>query len=92
MKELLLIAVGSAFVNNVVLSQFLGICPFLGVSKNVKTAAGMGGAVVFVITIASFVTGLIYKFILGNPNIMGGELSYLIRLYLFLLSQHLYSL
>lgn len=42
MKELLLIAVGSAFVNNVVLSQFLGICPFLGVSKNVKTAAGMG--------------------------------------------------
>lgn len=77
MKELLLIAVCSAFVNNVVLSQFLGICPFLGVSKNVKTAAGMGGAVVFVITIASFVTGLIYKFILGNPNIMGGELSYL---------------
>lgn len=77
MKELLLIAVGAAFVNNVVLSQFLGICPFLGVSKNVKTAAGMGGAVVFVITIASFVTGLIYKFILGNPNIMGGELSYL---------------
>ena len=77
MKELLLSAVGSALVNNVVLSQFLGICPFLGVSKNVKTAAGMGGAVVFVITIASFVTGLIYKFILGNPNIMGGELSYL---------------
>ena len=64
MKELLLIAVGSAFVNNVVLSQFLGICPFLGVSKNVKTAGGMGGAVIFVITIASFVTGLIYKFIL----------------------------
>lgn len=64
MKELLLIAVGSALVNNVVLSQFLGICPFLGVSKNVKTAGGMGGAVVFVITIASFVTGLIYKFIL----------------------------
>ena len=64
MKELLLIAVGSAFVNNVVLSQFLGIGPFLGVSKNTKTAAGMGGAVIFVITISSFVTGLIYKFIL----------------------------
>lgn len=64
MKELLLIAVGSAFVNNVVLSQFLGICPFLGVSKSVKTAGGMGGAVIFVITISSFVTGLIYKFIL----------------------------
>ena len=77
MKELLLIAVGSALVNNVVLSQFLGICPFLGVSKNVKTAAGMGGAVVFVITIASFVTGLIYKFILGNKNIMDGKLEYL---------------
>ena len=64
MKELLLIAVGAAFVNNVVLSQFLGICLFLGVSKNVKTAGGMGGAVIFVITIASFVTSLIYKFIL----------------------------
>ena len=76
-QNLLLIAVGSAFVNNVVLSQFLGICPVLGVSKNVRTPAGMGSAVVFVITIASFVTGLIYKFILGNPNIMGGELDYL---------------
>ena len=64
MKDLLLIAVGAAVVNNVVLSQFLGICPFLGVSKNVKTAGGMGGAVIFVITIASFVTSLIYKFIL----------------------------
>ena len=68
MQELILIAVGTAFVNNVVLSQFLGICPFLGVSKNTKTAAGMGAAVVFVITIASFVTGLIYKFILGIPT------------------------
>ena len=64
MKELLIIAIGSALVNNVVLSQFLGICPFLGVSKKVDTAAGLGGAVVFVITIDSFVTGLIYKFIL----------------------------
>ena len=77
MKELLIIAIGSAIVNNVVLSQFLGICPFLGVSKKVETATGMGGAVVFVITIASFVTGLIYKFILGNPKILGGELQYL---------------
>ena len=64
MKTLLLIAIGSAIVNNVVLSQFLGICPFLGVSKKTETAAGMGGAVVFVITISSFVTSLIYKFIL----------------------------
>ena len=77
MKELLIIAIGSALVNNVVLSQFLGICPFLGVSKKVETAAGMGGAVVFVITISSFVTGLIYKFILANPAILGGKLVYL---------------
>lgn len=65
MKELLIILVSSAIVNNVVLSQFLGLCPFLGVSKKVETAAGMGGAVIFVITISSFVTGLIYKFILA---------------------------
>ncbi len=64
MGKLLLIAVGSALVNNVVLSQFLGICPFIGVSKKTKTAAGMGGAVIFVITLASLVTSLIYKFIL----------------------------
>ena len=64
MKELLMIAIGSAMVNNVVLSQFLGLCPFLGVSKKMDTAAGMGGAVVFVLTLSSFCTGLIYKFIL----------------------------
>ena len=51
MKELLLIIVSSALVNNVVLSQFMGLCPFLGVSKTTDTAAGMGGAVIFVITI-----------------------------------------
>ena len=61
---LILLLVASAIVNNVVLSQFLGLCPFLGVSKKVETAAGMGGAVIFVITIASFVASLIYKFIL----------------------------
>ncbi len=77
MKELLIIAIGSALVNNVVLSQFLGICPFLGVSKKVETAAGMGGAVVFVITLASFVTGIINKFILANEAIMDGKLVYL---------------
>ena len=70
MKTLLLIAIGSAIVNNVVLSQFLGICPFLGVSKKTETAAGMGGAVVFVITISSFVTALIYKYILANSYLM----------------------
>ena len=62
MKELLLIAIGSALVNNVVLSQFLGLCPFLGVSKKTETAAGMGAAVVFVITIASACTSLVYDF------------------------------
>lgn len=64
MKELMLIIVGSALVNNVVLSQFLGLCPFLGVSKKTETAAGMGGAVIFVITLSSFVTSVIYQFIL----------------------------
>jgi electron transport complex protein RnfA len=64
MKDLLLIAIGSAVVNNVVLSQFLGLCPFLGVSKKVETASGMGVAVIFVITIASLVTAMINKFIL----------------------------
>ena len=66
MKELLLIAIGSALVNNVVLSQFLGLCPFLGVSKKVETSAGMGAAVIFVITIASAVTSLVYTGILVN--------------------------
>ena len=69
MKELVLILVTSALVNNVVLSQFLGLCPFLGVSKSVDTAAGMGGAVIFVITLSSFVTSVIYKFILVPTNL-----------------------
>lgn len=64
METLLLIIISSAIVNNVVLSQFLGLCPFLGVSKKVNTALGMGVAVIFVITISAFVTSLIYKFIL----------------------------
>lgn len=62
----------AALVNNFVLSQFLGICPFLGVSKKVETAAGMGGAVIFVITLSSIITSLLYKFLL-LPN----ELQYL---------------
>lgn len=64
MKELLLIAVATALVNNVVLSQFLGLCSFLGVSTSVKTAKGMGEAVIFVITLSSLIASLIYKFIL----------------------------
>lgn len=63
-KELLVILIGSSLVSNVVLSQFLGLCPFLGVSKKLKTAAGMGTAVIFVITFASAVAGVIYKFVL----------------------------
>ena len=69
MKELLLIAIGSALVNNVVLSQFLGLCPFLGVSKKVETSAGMGAAVIFVITIASAVASLVYTGILVNLHL-----------------------
>ena len=64
MKDLILLFVSAALVNNVVLTQFLGICPFLGVSKKVKTAAGMGAAVIFVITLASMCTFAIQKFIL----------------------------
>ncbi len=62
--NLLIIAISAALVNNVVLSQFLGLCPFLGVSKKINTAAGMGGAVIGVITIASALCSLIYDFIL----------------------------
>lgn len=69
MKELILIAIGSALVNNVVLSQFLGICPFLGVSKRTDTAAGMGGAVIFVITISSLLTSIIYNCLLVGLHI-----------------------
>ncbi len=62
-KELLIVVISAALINNVVLSQFLGLCPFLGVSKKTGTAAGMGSAVVFVITVASALTSLIYKFL-----------------------------
>jgi Na+-translocating ferredoxin:NAD+ oxidoreductase subunit A len=65
MKELLLVFIGSALVSNVVLSQFLGLCSFVGVSKKIKTAAGMGFAVIFVIGIASACTSVIYDFILA---------------------------
>ena len=69
MKELILVVVSAALVNNIILSQFQGLCPFLGVSKKTDTAAGMGVAVIFVITLASFVTSLIYKFVLTPMNI-----------------------
>ena len=63
----ILIVITAIFVNNIVLSQFLGICPFLGVSKKVESALGMGAAVAFVLTIATVVTYLIQKFVL-EPN------------------------
>ena len=69
MKELLLVLVGSALVNNVVLSQFLGICSFLGVSRQIKTSASLGGAVIFVITIASAVASLLYDLVLVPFNL-----------------------
>ncbi len=62
--SLISILIMSMLINNVVLSQFLGICPFLGVSKKVETASGMGAAVIFVITLSSIICGLIYHFIL----------------------------
>lgn len=68
-KDLLIILVSSSLISNVVLSQFLGLCPFLGVSKKTETAAGMGAAVIFVITLASFVAGVVYKYILVPFNI-----------------------
>lgn len=77
--SLLSIALGAVLVNNFVLSQFLGICPFMGVSKKVDTALGMGMAVIFVMGVASAVNWPINKFILertyGGPN--GGTLEFL---------------
>jgi len=69
MSELIKIGIGAAIVNNVILSQFLGICPFLGVSKKIKTAAGMSAAVLFVMAISAVVTNLIYVFILEPADL-----------------------
>ena len=66
MTSLALVIVTTALVNNVVLSQFLGLCSFLGVSKQIKTAASLGGAVIFVMTIASGVANLIYTYVLAR--------------------------
>ena len=62
--EYIIILIAAVFVNNIVLSQFLGICPFLGVSKKVSTSIGMSGAVLFVMTIATLVTYLLHQYIL----------------------------
>ncbi len=64
-QNLLLIIISGALINNVVLSQFLGICSFLGVSKQMKASASLGGAVIFVITVASAVASLLYDHVLA---------------------------
>ena len=68
-KDMLLLLISSSIVSNIVLSQFMGLCPFLGVSRKIKTAGGMGTAVIFVITLASAVAGVIYKFIVQPLHI-----------------------
>ncbi len=78
-KDLLIILIASSLVNNVVLSQFLGLCPFLGVSKKTETATGMGVAVIFVITLASAVAGAIYKYILVPLDITYLQISIRLR-------------
>lgn len=65
MTSLLMIVLTAALINNVVLNQFLGLCSFLGVSRQTETAASLGGAVIFVITIASGVANLLYHFVLS---------------------------
>lgn len=64
MKTLLLIIISTVFINNFVLARFLGVCPFMGVSKKIETAIGMGMAVIFVMTVASAVTWNIQRYIL----------------------------
>ncbi len=67
--EYILIIISAVFVNNIVLNQFLGVCPFLGVSNKISTAVGMGAAVVFVMTLATLITYLIQNYILDPLNI-----------------------
>ncbi|MBN2164108.1 MAG: RnfABCDGE type electron transport complex subunit A [Pontiellaceae bacterium] len=72
-SEFLVITIGAILVNNFVLSKFLGICPFLGVSKKLDTALGMSGAVIFVMTLASLVSSLINQFLLTRDFVIGGR-------------------
>ena len=71
-NEILVLTVGAILVNNVVLSRILGICPFLGVSKRIETALGMSGAVIFVMTLASFVTALFNEFLVTRTFTING--------------------
>lgn len=73
MHEYLEITIGAVLVYNFVLARFLGICPFLGVSKKLDTALGMSGAVVFVMTMASLITSIIYNLFLKNPIKLNGK-------------------
>ena len=77
--EYVLIIIGAIFVNNIVLAQFLGICPFLGVSKDVKSSLGMGGAVLFVMLIATMVTWLLMNYML-TPGEFGGHAPFKVDL------------
>ncbi len=76
-SHLLAIIIGAIFINNFVLSKFLGICPFIGVSKKIDSAFGMGIAVIFVMSIASAVTWLIYHYLLTKNGIFRMDLTYL---------------
>ncbi len=84
MEYYLTMMVGAILVNNFVLSKFLGICPFLGVSKRTETALGMGGAVIFVMTIASCVTSLIYHYLLSYEFTVGENKMNLVFLQLLI--------
>ncbi len=78
--EYLLLILGAVLVNNFVLTRFLGICPFLGVSKKISTALGMCGAVIFVMTLASAVTWPVYYYVLHQDGVFGKDLTYLITI------------
>lgn len=67
--DYIIILISAIFINNIIFARFLGVCPFLGVSKNTATAVGMGGAVLFVMTVATIVTFLIYHFVLVPLNV-----------------------
>ena len=68
--EYILMVISCVFVNNIILSQFLGICPFLGVSNKISTSLGMGVAVIFVMTLATLVTSLINTYVLVPLNLL----------------------
>ncbi len=77
MTTYLLIIIGAVLVNNFVLTRFLGICPFLGVSKKLNTALGMCGAVIFVMTSAAAVTWCLQRYLLDEKGLLGIDLSYM---------------